>query len=103
MIFFLNSIEVFILPAHSSHLLQMSDVFVAPLVKTVFKQQLDKRVDRIVYADPEQREKAQIIRRVLVEGFINVLRRTATPGIIESGFRATGFILFNPQVPLDSA
>jgi hypothetical protein len=25
-----------------------------------------------------------------------------TPGNIESGLRATGFMLFNPQVPLDS-
>jgi hypothetical protein len=40
---------------------------------------------------------------VLVENFINALRRAATPGNIESGFRSTGFLPFNPQVPLDSA
>jgi hypothetical protein len=44
----------------------MFDVSVASPVKTAFKQKIDKRVDRIAHADPEQREKAEIIRRVLV-------------------------------------
>jgi hypothetical protein len=46
---------------------------------------------------------AGIIRRVLVESFVDALRRGATPGNIEAGFRATGTIPLNPQVPLDSA
>lgn len=103
MIFFLNSIDVLVLPAHSSHLLQMFDVAVASPLKTAFKQELDKRVSRIAHADPEQREKAGIIRRVLVESFINAVRRGGTPGNIGAGFRATGIVPFNPQVPLDSA
>jgi hypothetical protein len=99
----LNSIEVLVLPAYSSHLLQIFDVSVAFPLNTAFEQELEKRIDHVVYADPEHREKAQIIRRVLMENFIDALRRGATPGSIESGFRSTGFIPFNPQVPSDSA
>jgi hypothetical protein len=87
---------VLVLPAHSSHLVQMLDAFVASPVKTAFKQELDKRVDRVAHADPEQRKKAYSIRRVLVESFINALRRGATPGNIESGFRATRYLSYNP-------
>jgi hypothetical protein len=101
--FLLNLIEVLVLPAHSSYLLQIFDVSVAALVKTVFKQEPDNGVDRTVHAEPEQRQKAQIIRRVLGESFINALRRAATPGNIESGSWVARFIPFNPQIPLDSA
>jgi hypothetical protein len=94
---------VLVLLAHSGHLLQPFDVSAASSVKTVFKQEPDKRVDRIAHGDPEQPEKAQSIRPVLVESFINALRRGTTQSNIESGFRGTGFIPFNPQVPLDSA
>jgi hypothetical protein len=52
MIFFLNSIEVLVLPAHSSHLLQMSDVSVASPLKTEFKQELEKWL--IVLLTPSQ-------------------------------------------------
>jgi hypothetical protein len=103
MITLLNSIEVLVRPAHSGHLLEMFDVSVASPFKTAFKQELEKPIDRATHADPEHREKAQIIRRVLVESFMNALRRGAMPDNIESGFRSTGFISFNQQVPLDPA
>jgi hypothetical protein len=45
-IFFLNSIDVIVLPACSSHLLQMFDVAVASPLKAPFKQELDKRMGR---------------------------------------------------------
>jgi hypothetical protein len=101
--FFLDSIELFVLPAHSSHLLQILNVSVVSSVKAAVKQEFDKRINRIAQADPEQREKAQIIRRVLVESFSDALRREARPGSIKPGLRATGFIPFNQPVPLDSA
>jgi hypothetical protein len=84
---FLNSIEMLILPANSSHLLQMFDVSAASPIKTAFKQELDKRVDYITHADREQRKKAYIIRRVLVESFINALRRQVMPTILSLSFR----------------
>jgi hypothetical protein len=59
-IFFLNSIEVLDLPAHSSHLLQMFDVSVASPLKTAFKQAREKPIDHVTHANPEHREKAQI-------------------------------------------
>jgi hypothetical protein len=103
MIFVLNSIEVLVLPGHSIHLLQMFDVFVTFPLKTTFKQELEKWIDHVTHADPDHRKKAQIIRRVLVESFINALRCGATPDNVEFGFRSTGFISFNPQASLDSA
>jgi hypothetical protein len=81
----------------------MFDVAIASPLKIAFKQELNKRLDRIASADPEPREKAQIIRRVFVECFINALKREATPGNIQSGFQVTGFAPFNPQIPLESA
>jgi hypothetical protein len=54
MTFVLNSIELVVLAAHSSHLLQVFDVFVAYPVRTSFKQELAKPVGRITHPDPEQ-------------------------------------------------
>jgi hypothetical protein len=81
----------------------MFDVAVASPLKTAFKQELGKRVNRIARADPGPREKAGIIRRGLVESFLDALGRGATPGNIKSGFVATGVVSFNPAVPLNSA
>jgi hypothetical protein len=92
----LNLIELLALAAYSSHLLQVFDVSVASPLKTAFKQELEKRIDHVTHTDPEHQAKAQIRRRVLVESFINALRCGPTPGNIESGFRSTGFIPFNP-------
>jgi hypothetical protein len=57
----LNSIEILVLPAHLGHLLQMFNVSFASPLKTTFKQELEKRIDRIAHADLEHPEKAQII------------------------------------------
>jgi hypothetical protein len=100
MIFFLNLIEVFVLPAHSSHLPQMLDISAALPFKIAFKQELEKRIDRVTHADTEHREKTQLIRRVLVENFINILRYAASTGNVESGFRSMDFIPFSPQSPV---
>jgi hypothetical protein len=56
LIFFLNSIDVIVLPACSSHLLLMFDIAVASPLKDPFKQELDKRVSRFSHVAPEQRE-----------------------------------------------
>jgi hypothetical protein len=90
-----------VLPAHSSHLLQTFDIYVASPLKTAFKQELEKSI--VLLTPIQNTERKQIIRRVVVESFINALRREATPGNIESGFRWMGFIPFNPEVPLVSA
>jgi hypothetical protein len=42
--FFLNGIDVLVLPAHSNQLLQMFDAAVAAPLKTAFKQELDWRI-----------------------------------------------------------
>jgi sulfur relay (sulfurtransferase) complex TusBCD TusD component (DsrE family) len=74
---------MFVLLALSSHLLQMSDVSVAFPIKTALKQEIHERIDHIAHSNPEEREKAQTIRRVLVESCINALRRRAMSGDIE--------------------
>jgi hypothetical protein len=46
-IFELNGIDALVLPAHSTHLLQMVDVAVASPIRAVFKQELDKQVGEV--------------------------------------------------------
>jgi hypothetical protein len=87
-IFIVNNMEVLVFPSHTTHLLQMYDVGVAPVLKVAFKDELDKRI-REIKAAPKG-AKLQAIRIALVAGFTNAVQRSATPSNIESGFRSSG-------------
>jgi hypothetical protein len=99
-IFILNNIDVLTLPADTSHLLQMYDVGVAPALKVAFKNELEKRIGRLTDAPPG--EKRQQMRIALAESFLDALRRGATGGNIQSGFRMSGVAPYDPLRPLDS-
>jgi hypothetical protein len=99
-IFELNGIDVLVLPAHSTHLLQLFDVAVASPIKAAFKQELDKRAGMVIAAGPD--DKTQMLRIALVESFTNGLQRGATSNNILAGFRASGVYPYNPSVPLSS-
>jgi hypothetical protein len=101
-IFLLNRIDVLVLPAHSSHLLQMFDVVVATPLKTAFKQEFDLRIPAFARKAEENRVNAQRLRMVLVKSFLNGLRKGATPGNIVARFEAMGVVPFNPEVQLSS-
>jgi hypothetical protein len=99
-IFVLNNIDVLVLPPHTSHLLQMYDVGVAPALKVAFKNELEKRVQKLAGAPPG--EKLQQMRIALVESFLDALRRGATNGNIKSGFRMSGVAPLDPMKAIDS-
>jgi hypothetical protein len=99
-IFEMFGVEVLVLPAHCTHLLQMFDVAVAAALKVAFKRELDRRVHLLASAAPG--DKAQVMRRILVESFINALPAGATPANIEAGFRQSGVHPFDPSIPLNS-
>jgi hypothetical protein len=99
-IFILNNIDVLVFPPHSSHLLQMYDVGVAPALKTAFKNELEKRIEKLRHAQPG--EKLQQMRIALVESFLDAVRRGATRGNIQTGFRMSGVAPYDPMTPLSS-
>jgi hypothetical protein len=96
LIFWLSGIGVLVLPAHSTDLLQMFDVAVAGPLKTAFKHELDRQISQLVKENHDHGDKAQCLRRILVESFLNGAYRGATPANIVSGFRATGV---RPSIP----
>jgi hypothetical protein len=96
------NIELLILPAHSSHLLQPVDVAVASPVKTEFKKKMDAALGRLMAADPEKREKSELLREVMVESFLVALEKGATFENIISGFRKSGIFPLERSVPLSS-
>jgi hypothetical protein len=102
MIFMLNGIDVVVLPSHSTHLVQPFAVSVASPLKVYFKRFLDARMPQITAADPARRERTAIIRRVLVESFLNALRAAAIPANAKKRFEHAGIVSFNPARPLES-
>jgi hypothetical protein len=102
LIFWLSGIDILVLPAHSTHLLQMFDVAVARPLKTTFKHELDQQIPRFVKENYGSGDKAQCLGRIFVESFLNGVHRDATPANIVSGFRATGVLPFSPVIPLSS-
>jgi hypothetical protein len=102
LIFLLNGIEVIVMVEHSSRLLQMFHMIVAAPLKSAFTLELDRRISWFADANPGERDKAQILRRILIRSFTNALHRGATSANIISRYRATGIMSFNPEMPLDS-
>jgi hypothetical protein len=65
----------------------MFDIAVAAPLKNVFKLELDRRISCFTGDNPGERDKAQILRRTLMESFINASHHGATPANIISHFR----------------
>jgi hypothetical protein len=93
MIFAMSEIDALVLPAHSSHLLQIFDVAVASPLKVAFKQELDRRKQRLSDPISGNANKAQLLRRILVASFINAVHRGATPANIVVGLQKGGSFL----------
>jgi hypothetical protein len=96
----LKGIDVLVLPPHSSHLIQVFDVGITPALKTASKNELEKRIKKIMKAPPGRT--FQAMRMALVESFINAVHRGATPGNILRGFRKSDICPVNPMKPLRS-
>jgi hypothetical protein len=102
LIFWLSGIDVLVLPAHSTHILHMFDATVAGALKTALKHELDQQISQFVKENHGHEDKAQCLRRILVERFLNGVHMGATPANIVSGFRATVVRPFNPMITLTS-
>jgi hypothetical protein len=102
LIFLLNGIDVIVLSEHSSHLLQMFDMVVAAPLKSAFTLKLDRTISWFTDANPGERDKTQILCRILIRSFTNALHRGATSANIISGLRVTGIMPSNPEIPLES-
>jgi hypothetical protein len=76
----------------------MFDVAAAAPLKRAFKLELDWEISCFTACNPGERDKTQILRRLLTESFINGSHNGPTPANIISGFWATGVIPFNPEV-----
>jgi hypothetical protein len=99
-ILILNGIDVIVLRPHSSHLIQMFDVGIACALKTAFKNELEKRIKKIMKIPPGR--KLQAMRIALVESFINAAHPQSTPGNILSGFGKSGVSPLHLMKPLRS-
>jgi hypothetical protein len=80
----------------------MFNVAVAGPLKIAFKPELDRQIFRFVKEIHGHGDKAQCLRRILIEGFLNGVHRAATPANIVSGIHGTGVRPFNPMIPLTS-
>jgi hypothetical protein len=79
----------------------MVDVAVASPPRVAFKQELDRRIQRLSDSIPGNTNKTQLLRMILVETFINAVHREAAPGNIAVGFQQGGIIPFNTLVVLE--
>jgi chaperone required for assembly of F1-ATPase len=73
---------------------------VAAPLQSAFKLELDWRISWLTDANLRERNKARILRRILIESFINALHHGATLMNIITQFRATDIMSFNPEIPL---
>jgi hypothetical protein len=80
----------------------MFDTGIAAPLKNAFTLELDRRISWFTGANPGERDKAQILRRILIRSFTNMLHRGATSANIICGLRSTGIMPFNPEIPLES-
>jgi hypothetical protein len=93
---------VTVLSEDSSHLLQMFDMVVAVPLKSAFTLERDRRISWFTDANPGERDKTQILRRILIRSFTNGSHRGTTSASIVCEFRATGIMPFNLGIPLES-
>ena len=79
------------LPAHSTHLLQPLDVAIFSPLQAYYSQ----------FVDHYSRNGVDVIDKILfLKGYSEVRPKTYTEANIQSGFKATGLVPFNPAIVL---
>ncbi|CAG2228438.1 unnamed protein product [Mytilus edulis] len=87
-----SDVHLFVLPPHSSHMLQPLDVSVF----SPFKKSLNSEFHKQMHENPNS-----VITREQLPGFINTAYNSSmTVSNIMSGFRKTGIFPYNPEVVL---
>jgi hypothetical protein len=95
-------VDVLCLPAHSTHVLQPFDVAIASPLKVYFKKRLMGSLHLLRDADPNKREKTDLLRYIMCESFLDAYREATTRTNCAAGFRAAGIVPFAPDLPLSS-
>jgi hypothetical protein len=95
-------VDVLCLPSHCTHVVQAFDVAVASPLKGSFKEELGKRLREVMATDPARRERTDHLRFRMVEAFLEAYRKASTRANCAAGFRASGMVPFDPNVPLSS-
>lgn len=78
------------------------DVGIGAPLKTSFKEELRKRLYKLMNLDPKKREKSEVLRYIMVESFLCALEKASTIGNVRSSFKKCGIFPFDPSVPLSS-
>jgi hypothetical protein len=103
MTFYLFNVDIWIIPCHTTHVLQPFDVGIAAPFIAEFKQQLRQEINSLAAElTAGQRTKADTLRCHMVAAFLNVFHKVTTPGNLYSAFAAKGFFSFSSTRPLDS-
>lgn len=100
----LFNIDLVLIPAHTSHILQAFDVGLASPLKTYFKEFIvsEKFDDYIAHGKIDFNQTAKELRRSMLRSFINALRKCTTLNNIENAFKKTGICPLDVQRPLNS-
>jgi hypothetical protein len=100
-----NSIEVLILPPHSTHILQPFDIAIGSPLKSYFQQNLQINLIKTSSTSIEIGDTLNLskeFRKTAILTFLDAWYHAASPKNIESGFSKAGIYPFNPQIPLEN-
>jgi hypothetical protein len=104
-----GGVDVLVLPAHCTHVLQPFDVSVAAPVKTAFAAICDRLALTLDLDDFHRLINTAEIpgsmaekRKFVINAFVNAWGRAAVRENIQAGFAKCGIVPFNPDVALDN-
>jgi hypothetical protein len=101
-----SCVDVLIFPPHSTHIIQPVDVSINSPLKIQFQKNLYQlAVDNELFSLSEQSNlsSASTWRTLSIEAFLNAFDTSANRKNIKSGFRATGIVPLDKQIPLSNA
>lgn len=103
-LFHLFNIDLLILPAHSTHILQPFDVSIASPLKTEFNKQMQKINFDIEKHSRNYNQKISMkdLRKHVIDSFSTALKIVSTIDNLKSGFSSTGIFPIDPSIPLSS-
>ena len=104
LILYLFNIDLLLIPPHTSHLLQAFDVAVASPLKTYFKEHLIKEKFDSFFANgfADAKQTAKDLRSSMIRAFLDAMCKSTTPSNIHEGFRSSGIVPIDRNVPLSS-
>ena len=93
-----RNIDVIVIPAHTSHILQVFDVSISSPLKSYFSEELRKMLKEI----DENQPTAPQLRRAIIMSFIKSWSSAASSRNAINGFRKTGILPCDVNAPLSN-